>query len=283
MKEYNNYIFDLYGTLIDIWTDEHGPKFWRIMAKQYNIYGCDWKPQALHEKFFELDREERKFLSERNGSEFPEIKLERVFARVLFECPQSHEVEARIAGKNMSALRAEYTKNKEKVLKTVIESDWCYAIANQFRICSHKRLKLFKTTISTLDELRARGKKLYLLSNAQHIFTMPEIEMLGLAPHLDKMYISSDYGIMKPDPKFMETLIKNEGLNKDECVMVGNELRADSAIALKCGMDSIILNTSFRNKEDIEKERKALVKQIKGADKHVPAIVMSGDIAEILP
>ena len=32
MKEYQNYLFDLYGTLVDIHTDENDPRLWQRMS-----------------------------------------------------------------------------------------------------------------------------------------------------------------------------------------------------------------------------------------------------------
>ena len=36
---YENYIFDLYGTLIDIHTDEGEQKLWKALAKYYRQNG----------------------------------------------------------------------------------------------------------------------------------------------------------------------------------------------------------------------------------------------------
>ncbi len=52
-SEYDNYIFDLYGTLIDIHTDEHKASLWKLMEKTYAVYGSEWKTGTLHDKFFE--------------------------------------------------------------------------------------------------------------------------------------------------------------------------------------------------------------------------------------
>ncbi len=41
MKNYQNYIFDLYGTLLDIRTDEDDPLLWDRMAALYSCCGAD--------------------------------------------------------------------------------------------------------------------------------------------------------------------------------------------------------------------------------------------------
>ena len=47
MKKVDNYIFDFYGTLVDIWTDEHEQRLWHEMAAYYSVYGRDYAPAAF--------------------------------------------------------------------------------------------------------------------------------------------------------------------------------------------------------------------------------------------
>jgi putative hydrolase of the HAD superfamily len=71
---------------------------------------------------------------------------------------------------------------------------------------------------------------------------------------MDKIFISSDYGVMKPDPMFMQCLIETEKINVTESVMIGNEIRSDIKVADSCGMDAILLNTGGYNKHEIRKD-----------------------------
>ena len=251
-KEYDNYIFDLYGTLIDIHTDEHKASLWKLMEKTYAVYGSDWKTGTLHDEFFKTDSEERVRIKEQNGCDHPEIKIERVFARLLFEADKFHATDILIAGIPVNELRDRYRADKEKATELVASSEWCMLIANIFRVHSRSRFRLYKNTYGVLKELKDKGKKLYLLSNAAAIFTRPELEASGLLPFFDAVYLSSDHGVMKPDKRFMEALIKGEGLDKNRSVMVGNEPLTDGAAADSCGMDSIIINSGKRGKTIIE-------------------------------
>ena len=40
MPMYKNYFFDLYGTLVDIRTDEQKPSLWRDLAEFYSLCGA---------------------------------------------------------------------------------------------------------------------------------------------------------------------------------------------------------------------------------------------------
>ena len=251
--KYDNYIFDLYGTLADIKTDEYDMDFWKEMAGLYSAYGAVYKPKKLRKVFFEMDREERALLKERIGCEYPEIKLEKVFLRLLKEYPQ-------IAASDKDEKKAEKAgvavKNSgAKVRLPENEAVWAEFIANAFRVLSREYLRLYPGTLETLDKLRAAGKKVYMLSNAQAIFTRPEIKLLELDEHMDKIYISSDYGVMKPDPMFIKALIETEGLDIRKSVMIGNEVRSDMKVAYSVGMDSILLNTGRLSKKEIKKEK----------------------------
>ena len=44
MKTYKNYLFDLYGTLADIHTNEDSPAFWRNVSRLLGMQGVDWAP-----------------------------------------------------------------------------------------------------------------------------------------------------------------------------------------------------------------------------------------------
>lgn len=281
-REYKNYIFDLYGTLIDLNTDEYKPALWSLMAKAYNVYGCGWSGTKLKDVFFSMDTEEREIMSEAIGTRYPEIKLERVFARLLFETDKYHKTFLTIAGRPVDELRGRYQDEREKVLKLTAGSEWCAFMANLFRIHSRSYLRLYKNTLNTFEQLKAAGKKLYLLSNAQKIFTYPELEASGLLPYFDAVYISSDYDLKKPEKRFMEILLKNEGLNRDESVMVGNEVKSDAAVAAACGMDSIVLNTAHEDFKVIKVQIRELHKETGISGSYEPRIVSSGDIAEII-
>ncbi|MCR4989401.1 MAG: HAD family hydrolase [Lachnospiraceae bacterium] len=282
LKEYTNYVFDLYGTLIDMSTDEHSSKLWKLMASFYNVYGCDWSPKKLKKTFWKLDASERKKLSKEKGFTYPEIKLERVFARLLLECEESHPTDIKINDYEIDLLRKGYASNKNETIDMVSSSDWAVAVSNLFRVASTNYMRPYPNTIIALRTLKERGKNVYLLSNAQKIFTMPEIEQSGIERFFDRMYISSDYEMMKPQKEFLELLIEQEGLDPASTVMVGNEILSDVKIALNCGIDSILLNNYHESERDLKRKIRELMKNEKAPKSLYPHIIHSGDIGEIV-
>ena len=51
MKAYDNYIFDLYGTLVDIHTEENDPLVWKKLALFYGYYDADYSSEELKERY----------------------------------------------------------------------------------------------------------------------------------------------------------------------------------------------------------------------------------------
>ena len=47
---YDNYIFDLYGTLVDIHTDESATAIWEKLAMFYGYYGALYEAKELKER-----------------------------------------------------------------------------------------------------------------------------------------------------------------------------------------------------------------------------------------
>ena len=281
--KFTNYIFDLYGTLLDVSTNEAKGKLWRELAKIYNVYGCGWEARALYKRFFEMDAEERKKTGEWNGCETPEIRLEKVFLRLLFEPAEPsdlHPVDACIAERKLEEWREAYGREPDTVLDLLKDSDWVYFMANIFRTLSREYIRPYDNTIPLLEKLKKKKKKIFLLSNAQRIFTWPELEESGILPYFDAVYISSDHDRKKPDPLFLDILLKEQELKKEECVMVGNEIDADVRIALSRGMHSIYVNTHHLDKKEVKEKIEEEMKR-SGADKKIsPKVIQNGDIGK---
>ena len=96
-------------------------------------------------------------------------------------------------------------------------------------------------------------RKVYLLSNAQEIFTMHELEKLGLIEYFDGIAISSKYGVRKPNLKFYKDAIKQMGVEGD-IMMVGNDYECDVLPALKLGLKSVFIETNLTPKNNAKEK-----------------------------
>ena len=106
--------------------------------------------------------------------------------------------------------------------------------------------------MEALASLREKGFRLWLLSNAQAVFTAYELRHLGLGAQFDGIYLSSDYGCRKPDRRFFRALIDEQGLDVSRCLMIGNDRDTDIAGAKGAGMATLYMHTELTPSEQAE-------------------------------
>ena len=201
-------IFDLYGTLIDIHTDEDNQLFWQQMNTYFGYFGVHY--EDLKNAYEEAVKE---FVM-KESAEYPDIELLDVFNKLFLD--------------------KDVIVDKVTLLQT----------ATTFRLLSTDYLQLYPYTKELLELLNNSELKVILLSNAQRSFTMNELKLLDLERSFDRIYISSDYKLSKPDKKFYEIMLEKEKLKPEECVYIGNDHTTDIKGANAIGMDSIYLYTN---------------------------------------
>ena len=80
--KYKNYVFDLYGTLVDIHTDEEAPAVWERLAYFYNYYGADYTGEELRIAYDAIINEMEGVLQGDKHEMYPEIQIENVFRKL---------------------------------------------------------------------------------------------------------------------------------------------------------------------------------------------------------
>ena len=235
---YRNYIFDLYGTLVDIHTDEEKDELWTKMAELYGREGAAYTQEALKKAYRDGCRKEEERLWKEIGTGKVGIKeigtgkigIKKIGIKKIGIKKSGIEIEI---GRVFSDLFLQ----KGVTAKEEFISDLAY----RFRKLSREYIRLYEGTEPLLQRLREEGKHIYLLSNAQRLFTAPEIEEMGIEKYFDDIFISSDFGIKKPEKAYMEALLQKHGLKKEECLMIGNEKECDIAVAERCGVDGLLI------------------------------------------
>ena len=96
-----------------------------------------------------------------------------------------------------------------------------------------------------LETLKAKGKNVYLLSNAQRGFTENELNMFGLIKYFDGIIISSDEECSKPDRHYYEILLERFSLDASETIMIGNDYIADIRGAKEAGLSALYIHQSI--------------------------------------
>ncbi len=221
--KYENIIFDLYGTLVDIWTDEKIKKVWDSLAWYFCLHQAEYSWKELKKAYFDEVRLQERELNEGVGKN-AEIDLLNVFDQL-------------------------YQKKGRIVENCVLKET-----ALMFRALSMKRLQLYEGVEDLLKSLKEQGKKVYLLTNAQRVFTEREIEMLQLKEYFDDIVYSSDERVKKPDVRFYDVIIKRHHLNPETTVMVGNDGLCDVEGALEAGIGAIHVRSNIEGSKPCPKD-----------------------------
>ena len=332
LAAYDNFVFDFYGTLVDIHTEEDDPRLWETLAAFYGCYGAEYTAGEIRARYDALVKEQSAVLKAASQKALPEVELGRVFRALLEEAPKKRSAilaapvydghggrqtaafynSANVRSKQHAAVfgsRRPPVKGTDLLRQEALRGFrrdpwseaarisaqgaqgpeswdkarwevWTAAVANFFRLASRRRFSPYPNTEATLRELKRAGKHVYLLSNAQSIFTVPEIEAAGLYWYFDDLFISSEQQVKKPDPSFFAGLIHRHSLVPSRTVMIGNDFSADMGIAALCGVDGIFLNTDGFSEEEMEKRLAAMHAETGTALR--PRIIRDGDIGKIL-
>lgn len=220
---YQDCIFDLYGTLVDIHTDEERPQLWEDLAAWYRDHGAPYAPEELQEAYIRTVRQMERGTSLRNDAHeaHPEIQLEFVF-------------------------QALYRQKR-----TDASLDLAVRTGERFRKESLDYIRLYDGAVELLKALRANGQRIWLLSNAQRIFTAYELKTLGIEPLFDGIYLSSDYGCKKPDRRFFDILLKERGIAVESAVMTGNDGVCDIQGAREAGLSTVYIRSNISPEEPL--------------------------------
>lgn len=239
---YQNIIFDLYGTLIDIRTDEYSLDFWRKAVQVFAMGGASFSPGELRTSYTRyVKRALRRERLKHPTYKHIDIDLLQVFRRLFSD----------------KGINADVTQLRDT--------------AYRFRKDSTQFIRLYDGVIELLEGLRAAGKKIFLLSNAQESFTIPEMDELGILKYFDGIMISSEERISKPQRQFFEKLLAKYQLDPKECLMVGNDKNSDMLGAKGAGIDGLYIHQEISPEVRDESEVAAVYK------------IMDGDVRKILP
>ena len=226
--KYTDLVFDLYGTLVDIHTEEND-LVWEKTAFYFGFYGARYTGPEL-KRAFETAMRAREARAGQSYECFPDIPFEEVMAQLFREKGVTEHADA--LGINAAQL---------------------------FRISSLEYIRLYPGALEALAKLREKGYRLWLLSNAQTIFTAYELRLLGLGDQLDGIYLSSSYQCRKPDLRFYQALIDERKLDISKTLMIGNDRQTDIAGAKAAGMATLYMHTDLTPRDQPSADAKKAI------------------------
>lgn len=228
-------LFDIYGTLIDITTDEADPSTYEALSK--------W----LEYKYIYVSGDQLKWL------------YKEEFLRRLGSAEARSRAEADIFKNIIEEFEARVGEHKEmypdadvrEVFKAIVmkfasrtpeELDHLSSDLSQlFRAMTRKRIFIYPTVKPALDQMQKKYR-LGIVSNAQEAFTMPELGLYDLTRYFETVVLSSQAGVKKPNSRIFTRALSNLNVKPSEAVMVGNDMTADMMGASKLGMRTIFIS-----------------------------------------
>ena len=213
--------FDLYGTLIDILTDENDPWVYSTLSRYLSYHDVKILPKELKKTYFEDIQSQLKQSNETR----PEVDVYKIFS-------------------NMMHRYGNKTYSKSAIVDTAV----------LFRSLTMRRFEVFQGVYEVLESLLKKFE-LSLISDAQWVFTEPEMAMLGLTPFFKFRILSSRFGFKKPDGRLFDLAMKKLMINPEESVYIGDSPQKDLVGAKKAGMKFILFRSEFKPNNDFQPDR----------------------------
>jgi putative hydrolase of the HAD superfamily len=210
--------FDLYGTLIDILTDEYDLRVYSTLSQYLSYHLVRVDPEKLRTTYFE---EIQDHLNQ-NKEPYPEVDLYQVFSNIMYRYGNR-----------------EYSK--DRITDT----------AMLFRSLTMRHFDIFAGLYEVLTSL-AEKYELGIISDAQWIFAEPEMEMLNLTPFFKITVLSSRIGIKKPDARLFHIAMERMRVRPEESVYIGDNPQKDMEGAKKAGMRFILMGSGWKANSDFK-------------------------------
>jgi putative hydrolase of the HAD superfamily len=205
-------LFDLYGTLIDIETDESLEEIYRGIAHYLTYHGVYLHRWEVRDRYYEIMKQQK----EEGGEEYPEIDVEAIWNSLLMQ----EGIGAPLARRKLALI-----------------------LAQIYRAISRKRLQLYPDVKRVLDELRLTFR-MALVSDAQPCYALPEMKAVGLDGYFDPVIISAHHGFRKPDTRLMGKALDIMKLGPAEVIYVGNDMYRDIYGASRLGIRTIFIDSN---------------------------------------
>lgn len=154
-------------------------------------------------------------------------------------------------------------KNPEKIIETILENAGLNATIEQKMEILKLRENRFRQALSEVDEkvinvlseLRKRGKKLCVISNADVIDVMHWKEN-PLSNLFHETIFSYEVGHVKPEIEIYEAALKKLKVKAENCIFVGDggsqELKSAKEIGMKTILTGYLLKRSKEELQDLK-------------------------------
>lgn len=118
------------------------------------------------------------------------------------------------------------------------------AIAERYRDLRDESIRLFPGAVEALQQLRAGGVRLGLVTNGTGRDQRAKIERFDLARHFDHILIEGEFGCGKPDARVYHAALDALHARPEATWFVGDNLEWDVAAPQRLGLRGIWIDTA---------------------------------------
>lgn len=104
-----------------------------------------------------------------------------------------------------------------------------------------KKKNLFPNTIKILDYLKNKYN-LHIITNGFEEVQTIKLKSSGLSDYFDQIITSEKIGVKKPDPKIFSFALTSAKANKENSIMIGDDLKVDILGAENFGIRAVYFN-----------------------------------------
>ena len=111
-------------------------------------------------------------------------------------------------------------------------------LAQQTRLVPH--------AIELLDDLRAKGYNLYIISNGFIEVQQRKLESAGIAQYFKRIVLSDEIGVNKPDRRLFDYALQVANCRAEETLIIGDNYDADILGGMHAGWGQIYFDRNHR-------------------------------------
>ncbi|MDL4840947.1 HAD family hydrolase [Aquibacillus rhizosphaerae] len=131
------------------------------------------------------------------------------------------------------------------------DEEFGYELAEQFPIQRKKHPYVYEETFDVLDQLK-NNYHLLLLTNGSPDLQQTKLKITSeLKDYFDQIIISGDFGRGKPDPTIFNHALHTIQSDKEEAIMVGDNLMTDILGSNRAGIKNVWINRENKQPNDV--------------------------------
>ena len=205
--------FDLYGTLIDIKTDEYDPWTYVVLSQYLSYHSVIIDPDELKKTYFEGIKQSLN----QSGETYPEVDVYKVFHAIMHR----------------------YGRRKYS-MQVILDAIML------FRSLTIRQFSVFPGIYDLLVPL-GRKYKTAIISDAQWSFSESEIAKLGLDRFFKTRILSSRLGYKKPETKIFDIAMEKMKVSPEQSVYIGDNPPKDLIGAKNAGMKFLLFRSECKS------------------------------------